>query len=64
MTTYINGDTGVSKVQPDTAGTIPVGGLIDFAGSTAPINYLALPLVATNISRTTYATLFVAIGTT
>lgn len=35
-----------------------------FAGSSAPAGYLALPLVPTNISRTTYADLFAAIGTT
>lgn len=64
MSVNLNGDTGVSKVQDDVAGVIPIGGLIDFAGSAAPANYLALPLVATNISRTTYAKLFAAIGTT
>ena len=52
------------QVQDDARGMIPVGGLIDFAGSIVPVNYLALPLVATNINRTTYARLFAAIGTT
>ena len=42
----------------------PVGTIIDYAGTTAPTGYLACPLVATNISRTTYAALFAAIGTT
>ena len=41
----------------------PPGTIIDFAGSTAPTGYLACPTVATNISRTTYAALFAAIGT-
>lgn len=40
------------------------GTIIDFAGTAAPAGYLACPLVATNISRTTYAALFAAIGTT
>lgn len=43
---------------------MPIGGIIDFAGNTAPANYLLLPTTATNISRTTYAALFTAIGTT
>jgi hypothetical protein len=42
----------------------PVGTIIDYAGTAAPAGYLACPLVATNISRTTYAALFAAIGTT
>lgn len=40
------------------------GTIIDFAGTTAPDGYLACPLVPTNVSRTTYADLFNAIGTT
>jgi len=43
---------------------LPAGTLIDFAGTAAPTGFLACPLVATNISRTTYADLFTAIGTT
>jgi len=43
---------------------VPAGTIIDFAGSVAPSGYLACPLVATNISRATYAALFAAIGTT
>lgn len=39
------------------------GTIIDFSGITAPAGYLACPLAATNISRTTYAELFAAIGT-
>lgn len=39
------------------------GTLFLHAGSAAPIGTLALPLVATTISRTTYAALFAAIGT-
>lgn len=43
---------------------LPVGTIIDFAGTAAPTGYLACPTSATNISRTTYAALFAAIGTT
>ena len=43
---------------------MPVGTIIDFAGDTAPTGFLACPTTATNISRTTYAALFAAIGTT
>lgn len=46
----------VSQVLPGT--------IIDWAGSSAPAGYLACPLSATNISRTAYAGLFAAIGTT
>ena len=53
-----NGTTWVS--QPG----LPIGSLIQFAGSTAPSGYLACPTVQTNVSRTTYAALFAAIGTT
>lgn len=42
----------------------PAGTIIDFAGTAAPTGWLACPLTATNISRTTYAALFAAIGTT
>jgi microcystin-dependent protein len=59
MTTTINGSIG------DLEGVVNrAGELFDFAGSSAPSYALALPLVATNISRTTYAELFAAIGTT
>jgi hypothetical protein len=64
MTTTISGTTGIDKVQETAPGVIPIGGGLDHYGATAPVNYLALPLVATNISRTTYAKLFAAIGTT
>lgn len=45
-------------------GGMPTGAIIDFAGVSAPSGFLACPLVATNVSRTTYAALFAAIGTT
>lgn len=43
---------------------IPVGSIIDFTGISPPTGYLACPITQTNISRTTYAALFAAIGTT
>jgi microcystin-dependent protein len=42
----------------------PAGAIIQFAGTAAPTGYLLCPTSLTNISRTTYATLFAAIGTT
>lgn len=58
------GVTGLTFKQVGTE-TSPVkpGTIIEFAGSTAPAGYLACPLAATNISRTTYAALFAAINT-
>ena len=53
-----------SVVTTAIAAAVPAGTLIDFAGTAAPSGYLACPITATNISRTTYATLFAAIGTT
>jgi hypothetical protein len=46
---------------------IPVGTIIDFAGTSAPAGYLACPTASGGAqlqSRTTYAALFTAIGTT
>jgi microcystin-dependent protein len=45
-----------------TSGGNPVGTIIDFAGTSLPTNYLQCDGSA--VSRTTYATLFAAIGTT
>lgn len=42
--------------------TIPIGGLLDFAGTTAPAGFLGCDGSA--VSRTTYADLYAAIGTT
>jgi hypothetical protein len=65
-TTQTAGDntTKVATTAFVRANDNPVGTIIDYAGTTAPTGYLACPLVATNISRTTYAALFAAIGTT
>lgn len=49
----------VEQVQDVLAGTI-----ISYAGTSAPPGYLVCPVAATNISRTAYAALFAAIGTT
>ena len=43
-------------------GSVPVGGIMPYAGSTAPVGYLLCQGQA--ISRTTYADLFAIIGTT
>jgi len=43
---------------------LPAGTIIDFSGTSAPAGYLVCPTSLTNINRTTYATLFAAIGTT
>lgn len=42
----------------------PAGTIVQFAGTAAPTGYLLCPTSATTISRTTYAALFAAIGTT
>jgi len=54
----------LGQVQALLAALLPSGTIIDFAGATAPAGYLACPTSQTNISRTTYAALFAAIGTT
>lgn len=54
----------ISAVGAFSLAGVPAGTLIDFAGAAAPAGFLACPLVATNISRVTYAALFAAIGTT
>ena len=46
------------------AGLAPAGTIMTFAGTTAPTGYLICPQSPTNISRTTYAALFAAVGTT
>ncbi len=46
------------------ANGVPPGTILPFAGATPPSGYLSVPTAATNISRTTYAALFAAIGTT
>jgi microcystin-dependent protein len=40
----------------------PIGMVCDFAGSSIPSGWLALPFVPTTISRATYAALYAAIG--
>jgi hypothetical protein len=57
-------ETGTIATQAYVDSAIPAGTIIDFAGATAPSGYLACPTTATNVSRTTYARLFAAIGTT
>jgi len=42
---------------------VPIGSVLDFAGGALPPNFLLVPLVPTNLNRTTYAALFAVIGT-
>jgi len=56
-------DTTVQTTAASGGGN-PAGTIIQFAGTTAPTGYLLCPTSLTNISRTTYSTLFAAIGTT
>ncbi len=55
---YFDGDGWIGS----TAAGMPVGGVADYAGSTAPTGWLLC--YGQNVSRTTYALLFAAIGTT
>lgn len=50
-------------VEEAVAGAVPVGTIIDFAGSGTPAGFLLCPTTPTTVSRTTYARLFAAIGT-
>lgn len=45
------------------ANGVQPGTMLPFGGATPPAGYLAIPTASTNISRTTYAALFAAIGT-
>lgn len=56
-------DHAATVAQLSTAGKA-IGELFEFAGTAAPAGSLICPTAATNISRTTYAALFAAIGTT
>jgi len=42
----------------------PIGTILIWSSSTIPDNYFTLPIVPTALSRTTYAALYAAIGTT
>ena len=59
---YLDGVTSAIQAQIDGIVTSPVGTVIQFAGSSAPAGYLKANGNA--VSRTTYAALFAAIGTT
>jgi len=63
-TLTVPNESGTIATQAYVDSAIPAGTIIDFAGATAPSGYLVCPMTATNISRTTYARLFAAIGTT
>lgn len=65
---YLNDDLddidALVKTATDTAiaAGVPIGSVVDYAGSSAPTGYLFC--FGQNVSRTTYAALFAAIGTT
>ena len=59
---YLDGVTSAIQSQIDGIVTSPAGTVIQFAGSSAPAGYLKANGNA--VSRTTYAALFAAIGTT
>ncbi|PTR17508.1 tail collar domain [Nitrosospira sp. Nsp2] len=61
--TYIK-MSGHANVETAAPAGAPVGSFLLYAGSSPPAGYLTCPTTLTNISRTTYATLFTAIGTT
>ncbi|MDE3023441.1 MAG: tail fiber protein [Pseudomonadota bacterium] len=54
----------LQQAQNLVSAALLAGTIIDFAGTSAPTGFLACPTSATNISRTAYAALFTAIGTT
>ncbi|CFQ36807.1 phage tail protein [Yersinia bercovieri] len=43
---------------------LPAGTIMEFSGTTVPSGFLTCPTAQTNLSRTSYASLFAAIGTT
>lgn len=55
---------GTNIASMTTATGVLPGQIIAFSGSTAPAGYLQCPTASTAVSRTTYASLFSAIGTT
>ncbi|GGI16462.1 phage tail protein [Oxalicibacterium faecigallinarum] len=56
---------GVAVLDANTdINALPVGAIFDHAGTTAPAGSLICPTAPTTVSRTTYAALWTAIGTT
>lgn len=53
-----------ARIATALANVLPAGSIFEFAGTTAPAGSLICPTAPTNVSRTTYAALFAAIGTT
>ena len=66
--TWLNTDTGLVRVDDGTTikdvgtASVPTGGLLDFAGSSAPVGWLLCD--GTEVSRATFAALFSVVGTT
>ena len=63
-TQVANGPLAAGVIVPMAQDFFLPGMLMDFSGTVAPTGWLACPTGQTNISRTTYANLFAAIGTT
>jgi len=59
---FWDGTAWQQSVVTSTNGTVPTGAMLDFAGTVAPTSYLLCDGSA--VSRTVYAALFSAIGTT
>jgi microcystin-dependent protein len=59
---FISDGTNVYDASPPVVDSVPVGSMFSYAGTVAPTNYKFCD--STAISRTTYATLFAAMGTT
>lgn len=59
---YLDGVTSGLQAQLDGKSTIPVGVVVPYAGASAPSGWLFC--YGQNVSRTTYASLFAALGTT
>jgi len=62
VATYDNSATANKKVKLSNLAGIPIGTIADYAGTSAPTNWLLC--YGQNVSRTTYASLFSAISTT
>lgn len=63
LVTLISATQALVVTMPPSSAKKP-GEIFMFAGSSAPAGSLVCPVAQTNISRTTYASLFAAIGTT
>jgi hypothetical protein len=51
-----------SRFEMQSSGAVPAGTILTYAGGTVPSGYLLCPTVPTNVSTTTYASLFAALS--